>query len=433
MSLTLLLILFAALGAVLMMGVPIAFALGGVSVLGLLVLQGPFAVPQIAHLVYSEGTSFLLILVPLFVLMAELISFSGIANDLYTAANLWFSRVPGALAVSSILACAGFASISGSSPATAATMGRIALPEMVNRGYNKPLASGAVAAGGTLGILIPPSVTMVVFAIVTEVSIGKLFIAGILPGIMLALLLAGYVVVVAWRNPGLAPRHAEQITWRQRFHALSRVWPVVLLSGVVLVTIYTGIATPTEASGIGATGAMLAALAYRQLTPRRLMAAVLHTVRVSSMLLFIVFGAVAFSYLLSLESIPQTLSSYLSALPVSRWWIMILFQLFVVFLGFFLEAVGIITLTMPVIFPAMMNLGFDPIWFGIIITINIEVSLITAPVGLNLYVLKSVAPEGITLGDIIKGAIPFVFVMLSGMAILMVFPSIALFLPSFMH
>lgn len=433
MPLTLLLILFAALGVVLMMGVPIAFALGGVSVLGLLVLQGPFAVPQLAHLVYSEGTSFLLILVPLFVLMAELISFSGIANELYTAANLWFSRVPGALAVSSIFACAGFASISGSSPATAATMGRIALPEMVNRGYNKPLASGAIAAGGTLGILIPPSVTMVVFAIVTEVSIGKLFIAGILPGIMLAILLASYVVVAAWRNPGLAPRYSEQITWRQRFRALSRVWPVVLLSGVVLLTIYTGIATPTEASGIGATGAMLAALAYRQLTPRRLMEAVLHTVRVSSMLLFIVFGAVAFSYLLSLESIPQTLSSYLSALPVSRWWIMILFQLFVVFLGFFLEAVGIITLTMPVIFPAMMQLGFDPIWFGIIITINIEISLITAPVGLNLYVLKSVAPDGVTLGDIIKGAIPFVFVMLAGMAILMLFPAIALFLPSFMH
>jgi C4-dicarboxylate transporter DctM subunit len=413
-------------------GVPVAFSLGLTSIVGMLLFLSPVHLFQIAQISFTRGTEFLFIVAPLFILMANVISFAGVGHDAFTCAQLWLGRLPGGLAVSTIIASAAFAAVSGSSPATAATIGAVSMPEMLKRGYNKKLAAGSIAAGGTLGILIPPSIALIMYGIITETSIGLLFIAGILPGLCLAAFLSIFVIIAAKARPSLAPM-VEKAGWRERFVSLSRVWPILLLSVTVMGSIYGGIATPTESAGIGAFGAMLIALVYGKLTWKHLQEALLATVRVTSMILFLIFGGVSFAFVLSALGIPHQLAEFITGLEVNRWVIMLLINGIFIIMGCFLDPLGILIITLPVLFPIVTKLGFDPIWFGIIVTINSEIGMITPPVGFNLFVLKGVVPPEVSLGDIILGALPFVGILMLGLVTLMLFPEIALWLPYRLH
>ena len=409
-------------------GVPVAFSLGLTSIFGMLVFLSPVHLFQIAQISFSKGTEFLFIVAPLFILMANVISFAGVGHDVFTAAQLWLGRLPGGLAVSTIMASAAFSAVCGSSPATAATIGAVSMPEMLRRGYDRRFAAGAIAAGGTLGILIPPSIALIMYGIITETSIGLLFIAGILPGLCLAALLSVFIILASKAKPSLAPK-VEPADWSKRFSSLWRVWPTLLLSVTVLGTIYGGVATPTEAAGLGAFGAMVIALAYGKLTRSNLKTSLLATVRVTSMILFLIFGGVCFAFVLSSLGIPILLADFIVGLDVNRWVVMILINVLYLIMGCFIDPLGILIITLPVLFPIVTKLGFDPIWFGIIVTINSEIGMITPPVGFNLFVLKGVVPPEVSLGDIIRGSIPFVGVLALGLVLLMVFPEIALWLP----
>jgi len=421
--------LIVALFIFLAVGVPVAFSLGLTSIVGMLLFLSPVHLFQIAQISFTKGTEFLFIVAPLFILMANVISFAGVGHDVFTAAQLWLGRLPGGLAVSTIIASAGFASVSGSSPATAATIGAVAMPEMLRRGYNKRLAAGSIAAGGTLGILIPPSIALIMYGIITETSIGLLFIAGIFPGLCLAAFLSIFIMIVTKAKPSLAPK-VETADWRKRLVSLWRVWPTMILSVTVLGSIYGGVATPTEAAGIGAFGAMVIALAYRKLTWNNLRDSLLATVRVTSMILFLIFGGVCFAFVLSSLGIPHRLAEFIVGLEVNRWVIMLLINALFIMMGCVMDPLGILIITLPVLFPIITKLGFDPIWFGIIVTINSEIGMITPPVGFNLFVLKGVVPKEVSLGDIIRGAFPFVGILILGLLTLMLFPQLALWLPA---
>ncbi|MBW1771501.1 MAG: TRAP transporter large permease [Deltaproteobacteria bacterium] len=428
MSITVIsLILIVLLIVLLGLGTPIAFCLGFLGVAGILAFLDIGVLYQIAEVAADSGTSLFLLTLPLFILMAEVVSFSGLGEDIYSAAHDWLSWLPGGLAISSIATCTGFAAISGSSPATAATVGLVAIPEMIKRGYNRYLAVGSIAAGGTLGILIPPSITMIIYGIITEVSIGKLFIAGIIPGIILSLILSVSVAVAVKMKPTLAPR-VEGVSWGQRFASLKRVWAFVILAISIVGSIYAGIATPTESAAIGATLAIMIALIYRRLTVKAMHGALLRTVGVTAMIMFLVIGGNVMAFLLSTLSIPQYVTEAVNALHLSKWAIMAIINVILIIMGCLLDPMAIMVISLPIIFPIVTELGFDPVWFGIIITINVEMGMITPPVGLNLFILKGSVP-GITMKDIVCGSLPFLILLLLGLVLIMAFPSLATWLP----
>jgi C4-dicarboxylate transporter, DctM subunit len=409
------------------MGTPISFALGFLATVGIAVFLNIANLYQIAEVAADSGTNLFMLTLPLFILMAEVVAFSGVGDDIYTAAHNWLSWLPGGLAISSVATCTGFAAISGSSPATAATVGLVAIPEMVKRGYSKRLAAGCIAVGGTLGILIPPSITMIIYGIITEVSIGKLFIAGIIPGIVIALLLCGSIAAAVMVKPSLAPK-VDAVTWSERFSSLKRVWAFLVLVLSILGTIYLGIATPTESAAIGATLAIIIAALYRRLKVSTLHAAVKRTVGVTAMIMFLVITGNIMAFLLSSLTIPQVLTEAIMSMDMSRWTVMILINIILIIMGCLLDPMAIMVITLPILFPIVTNLGFDPVWFGIVVTINVEIGMITPPVGLNLFILKGAVKE-VNLGDIIAGAIPFVALMCIGLALIMVFPQLATWLP----
>ncbi len=409
------------------LGTPIAFCLGFMGVVGVLSFVDVGALYQIAEIAADSGTNLFMLTLPLFILMAEVVSFAGVGDDLYEATHDWLSWLPGGLAISSIATCTGFAAISGSSPATAATVGLIAIPEMTKRGYNRKLAVGAIAAGGTLGILIPPSITMIIYGIITEVSIGKLFIAGIIPGILLALILSGAIAGAVTLNPSLAPRIAS-VSWKQRFRSLSKVWAFVLLAISIVGSIYAGIATPTESAAIGASLSIFIALLYRRLSIKALHGALLRTVGVTAMIMFLVIGGHVMAFLLSTLTIPQYVTEAIMTLNASKWLVMIIINAVLLVMGCLLDPMAIMVITLPILFPIVTQLGFDPVWFGIIVTINVEIGMITPPVGLNLFILKGSVP-GVTMRDLVGGALPFALLLGVGLLLIMVFPSLATWLP----
>jgi C4-dicarboxylate transporter, DctM subunit len=410
-------------------GVPVAFSMGLVFVTGAVLFLSPAHLFRVAQITFSRGTEFLFVVAPLFILMANLLSFGGVSEDAFSAAQLWLGRCPGSLAVSSIIACALFGAVCGSSPATAATIGAVAIPEMLKRGYNKRIAVGCVAAGGTLGILIPPSVCFILYGIITETSIGALFVAGILPGILLAGLLSLYVMSIALIRPSWAPR-VEGATWRMRFASLRGVLPFLMLFVLVMGSIYAGLATPTESASLGTTGAIIVVMIYRKLSWKHLKDSLLATTRVTSMFIFLIFGGVSFAFLLTALGIPLKLADALLALEVGPWVIMIFINVLYIILGCLMDPLGMLMITLPILFPAIVRLGFDPIWFGVIVTINCEIGMISPPVGFNLFVLKGVVPSGVTLNDIMRGSLPFVSILILGLVLISVFPEIALWLPS---
>ncbi len=416
----------------LFLGMPIAFALmlvgfGGISYLS----SVDAALPAVASTVWEVASFYPYTVIPLFIVMGGFAGSSGITRELYTTFDLWMRRLPGGLAIATIGACGGFAAVSGSSVATAATMGTVALPEMKRFNYDDRLATGSVAAGGTLGFLIPPSIGFVVYGMLTEQSIGKLLVAGMLPGVLLT---AGYIAVaVLWvkLRPAMAPASPEPVSWSQRFTALRGVWEPLALFLLVMGGIYLGLFTPTEAGAVGATVLFLVALLKRRLTWSALVEALLESVRISVMVLILVAGANVFSTFLALSTIPMQVASWAAGLAVSKYVVLLVIILIYLFLGCFLDAISMMVLTMPVIFPIVQALHFDPIWFGVIAVLMMEAGLITPPMGLNIFTVAGVA-KGVSVETIFRGVAPFLAAVFLVVFFITVFPGIALMLPRMM-
>jgi tripartite ATP-independent transporter DctM subunit len=371
-----------------------------------------------------------LIIIPLFVLMGNLASISGMSRDLYESAYVWFGHRPGGLASATVSACAGFAALSGSSVASAVTMGRVALPEMKRFNYDPRLSTGCVAAGGTLGILIPPSTGFIVYAILTHTSVGKLFLAGILPGVLLATLFILTIVFLTRHNPELGPPGPVR-GMAERIRSSVKAVPMF---GIVLITIggiYGGIFTVSEASGIGALLALLFAVYRRSLTLENLKTTLLNTVNTTAFVFLIVIGAHIFAPFLALSEIPQTLGATVANLELGRYWILAIILLGYVLLGTFLEGFAILVLTLPIVDPLIRTLGFDPIWFGVVMVIVLEMGLISPPVGVNVFVVKGIAPD-VPMTKIFLGILPFWLAMIVCLALLVLLPEIATLLPNSM-
>lgn len=413
------------------MGVPIFAALGVSSMVGMWLHSGVAGFDAIPSVLHRGLASYSLICVPLFILMGEVMARTSIGGRLFHMFFIWMNRMPGNLAVASVGSSAVFGAMSGVSVAGAATIGRFAIPEMLKRNYDPRLAGGSVAAAGSLALLIPPSIGFVLYGEMADQSIGRLFTAAILPGIMLTLLMMLYLYIVIKLRPGLAPRADQTFTWAERVRALLGVWAPLLIIMAVLGTIYFGVATPTEASGVGALSAIIVAMCYRELTWRMAVEIVRSTIVTTAMILLIMVSALLFGYITTRLMIPQKLMLWVSNLEHSKWIIFLLVLLFLLVIGMFLDIVSIILITTPIVLPIVTALGFDPIWFGVVLIITCEMAVITPPVGLNLYVIKGIAPD-LPLGAIIRGALPFVAVEAFAILMLILFPAIALWLPSLM-
>jgi tripartite ATP-independent transporter DctM subunit len=422
----------AVLVVLLLMGMPIAFMMMLVGFLGTCYLASlQAALPIIAQTLYSVTSHYPYSIIPLFIIMGSFAGAAGITRELYATFDKWFRRLPGGLGVATIAACAGFAAVSGSSVAAAAAMGNVALPEMRRFGYAPRLATGVVAAGGTLSFLIPPSLGFVVYGMLTEQSIGKLLVAGILPGLLLA---AGYaLVVIAWVkiNPALAPGSSEKVTFKEKLRALKGVWETALVFFIVMGGIYFGFINPTEAGAVGAFALFILVLLKGRMTWRVTVSCLLEATRITVMVLFLVAGATVFSYFLALSTIPMAVSAWIAGLEVSRYAVLVLIIFIYFALGCFLDAVSMMVLTLPVVFPVIVALRFHPIWFGVVAILMMEAGLITPPVGLNVYTLAGIAKD-VPMVDIFKGAVPFLASIIMTAVVLTVFPQIALFLPSLM-
>jgi C4-dicarboxylate transporter DctM subunit len=416
--------ILAALFALLLVGVPVAFALGGMG-LGMLLLGGfsPLMAPQS---ILSTLNGFILLAVPLFLLMSNLLLKGGVGRDLFAAVQAWVGHWPGGLAVATIISCALFAAISGSSVATAATIGTVAIPEMINRGYDKKFVYGLLAAGGTLGILIPPSIPMIVYGFVTEQSVIALFLAGIGPGLVLVTLFVLFAMLHAKLSGQF--ENAPKASWQERMTATKRALPSVALATLVIVGLYSGAFTPTEAAAVGFAAALvIVTLWLRTLTWATLWEAVRESAITTAAILLIVAGAKIFGKAIALYRIPQDISAFLAQTIDGPIMFIIVVSLVLLLMGLVFEALSMILIMTPVLLPAAMGLGFDPIWFGIYMVIMVECALITPPVGLNLYVIQSVART--SLANVARGVWPFLALMLVTVVILYAIPDLALYIP----
>ncbi|MGQ9508983.1 MAG: TRAP transporter large permease [Thermodesulfobacteriota bacterium] len=416
----------------LFLGMPIAFAMMFVGFLGIGYLTSiQAALPVVAKTLYETASHYPYTIIPLFILMGGFAGSAGITHKLYESFDKWFRKWPGGLGIATITACAFFAALSGSSVAASAAMGTIAIPEMRRFHYAPKLAVGVVAAGGTLSFLIPPSLGFVVYGMLTEQSIGKLLISGLIPGIFLSLAFILIIVFQVKFNPSLAPATPGEISLKEKILALSGVWETLLVFFIVMGGIYLGFINPTEAGAIGATALFMIVLLKGKLTLKNLTTSLLEATRISVLVLFLVAGANVFSYFLALSTIPMAVSNWMANLEVSRYLILSIIILIYLMMGCFLDAISMMVLTMPVIFPVIRTLGFDPIWFGVICVIMMEAGLITPPVGLNVYTLAGVVKD-VPMETIFRGAMPFLFAMISVVILITIFPQIALFLPSMM-
>jgi len=388
------------------------------------------ALAMIGQLAYETSMSYALSVVPLFVLMGNLVTRARLSEELYDAAHAFFGHLRGGLALSTIVACAGFSSICGSSLATAATMGKVAYPSMKRYGYTDALAAGSIAAGGTLGILIPPSVLLVIYGILTEQNIGQLFAAGLLPGVVATLCYLGAVLYIVRRDPAAGPP-GERQGWAQRLRALSRVWGVLLLFALVMGGLYGGVATPTECAGVGAGGAFLFALFRHGLSWRILRDVLVESARTTAMIFAILIGAMIFANFINLTGMPAALRDFVAGSGFPPLVVIVAILAIYVLLGCVLESLSMVLLTVPLFYPLVQHLGFDLIWFGILVVCVTELSLITPPIGLNVFVLRGVLPH-VPLTTIFRGVVPFVAADIVRLGILVSFPGIALFLPKLM-
>lgn len=415
----------------LLAGMPVAFALGSVAIIFLVIFDGVSSVDVLADTLFGSLGEFALLSIPMFILMGAVIASSRAGSDLYEALERWLYKVPGGLIVSNIGACSIFAALSGSSPATCAAIGKMGIPEMQKRGYPDGLATGAIAAGGTLGILIPPSITMIVYGIATETSIGRLFLAGIIPGLMLTGLFMAWSLYYAKKKGFHFKIGDTGYSWKEKFEILPKIVPFLLIIVLILYALYGGIATPSEAAGVGAFVCIaLVVLIYKMWSLREHWVILKDAMRESVMILMIIGSAALFSYMMSSLYITQTLAEWIVTLDVNPWILLLSINAFLLVAGLFLPPVAVIIMTAPTLLPMVEMIGFDPIWFGVMLTINMEIGLITPPVGLNLYVINSIAPN-VKLPTILWGALPFMVCMLVGIALLIAFPGIATWLPDY--
>jgi tripartite ATP-independent transporter DctM subunit len=427
-------ILFILLALLLLSGLPLAFGLGATAVVLALWRMGPEALFLLTTTAFSSWTSYTLIALPLFVLMANFLSRSGIADDLYEMMYHWMGSLRGGLAMGTVLICAVFAAMSGVSAAGTVTMGLVALPSMLRRGYHKDLALGCISAGGSLGILIPPSIIMIVFASLSGASVGKLFMGGVVPGLVICALFVAYIGIRARVQPTLGPSipEEEKISWAQKLKLIKAVIFPVALVFLVLGTIYAGVTTPTEASAIGAFGALICAAIKGRVSWEMLKTSTLEAFKLSVMVGWIVLGAKSFSHIYAAIGAGNYILEVISSLQMSPWLILLSMQVVLFLLGMFIDPIGIMMITLPVFLPLSQELGFDLIWFGVLFTVNMELAFITPPFGMNLFYMKGVVPPGITMGDIYRSILPFIVLELLGLILLALFPQLVLWLPNAM-
>ena len=414
---------------VLFSGVSVASGLLIVSAGFLLVFDGVRSLELMPEIFFGKLNSFALLSIPMFIIMGAAIASTRAGTDLYEALERWLTRVPGGLVMSNLGACALFSAMSGSSPATCAAIGKMGIPEMRKRGYPDEVAAGSIAAGGTLGILIPPSVTMIVYGIATETSIGRLFLAGVMPGLLLVGLFMAWSVYDTWRNGSPEVLASRVYSLREKLEILPRVIPFIIIIIGVLYAMYGGLATPSETAAVGALLCLvIAMIIYRLWSPVALWGILRDSTRESVMILFIIGAAGVFSYMLSSLYITQSIAEWISGLDVNRWVLLAVVNLFLLIAGFFLPPVAVILMAAPILLPIILAADFDPYWFAVILTINMEIGLISPPVGLNLYVINSIAPD-IPLKKILIGSLPYIGCMVLAIVILCFFPGIATWLP----
>jgi tripartite ATP-independent transporter DctM subunit len=427
----LLICIFAALLLLIMVGIPIAFALGILSLVLVLIFLGPNQLIVFSATAFGQINNFALVAIPLFIFMAEVILHSGVSTDAFDMLAKWTARLPGGLAVAAQLTCTLFASVSGASTATAAAVGSIAVPEMLSRGYDKRLTCGSIAAGGALGALIPPSIYMILYGTLVEESIGQLFIGGVLPGLMLSAMFITFIIIRCSFRPGLAPLEKD-VTWDERWRSLHKVWAILFLAVAMLLSIYLGIATPSEIAGMGCFLALAIGFAGGRLSRRALGGAFLSTCRITCFIGWILVAATVFGYVLSYLKLPQQLSEWLIQQSASPYLVIVGINILLIFLGCIMDPAGILLVTIPIFVPIIKALGFDPVWFGVMFVVNMELAQITPPLGLNLFIIKSIAPPDVQMKDILIGSWPFMILDLIGLALVILFPQIILWLPSTM-
>ena len=422
---------FAALFALIFLRVPIAIATIVVGFVGFAAKVGTApALAMVAQFTYDTGLTYGFSVLPLFILMGNFVNRAGFSDELYAASYAFLGHRRGGLAMATIVACGGLASISGSSYATAATMVKVAMPPMRRFGYADSFAAGSIAAGATLGILIPPSIVLVIYGIITETDIGALFIAGVVPGLIG---IAGYTaaVAVATRiDPALGPR-GERTPWPERLRSLTRVWGVLILFAIVIGGIYGGVFTPTEAAGIGAAGAFLFALARGRTSARVLFDVFVESGRTTAMIFFVIIGALVFGNFINISGLPIQVSGWIRALEVPPLAVVLVIMAIYIVLGCILESLSMILLTVPVFFPIMIGFGYDPVWFGIIVVVVTEISLITPPIGLNVFVVRALLPD-VPTGAIFRGVMPFIAADVVRLLLFVLVPWVILFLPQMM-
>jgi len=414
---------------VLLTGAPVAFALGALAIAFLVLFQGFDSLRVAAETLYSGLHDFTLVSIPMFIMMGAAIGSSPAGKDLYEALDRWLYRVPGGLVISNIGACGLFAALTGSSPATCAAIGKMGIPEMRKRGFPDEVATGSICAGGTLGILIPPSITFILYGIATETSIGRLFLAGVFPGLLLLFLFIAWTLIYLWMLGTRTHAPGFRYSWREKFESIPKVAPFLLIVIGVMYVLYGGVATPSEAAGVGAAlCVVLAVLIYRMWNPKAWWDILRDTTRESVMILMIIATSVLFGYMLTSLYLTQSLAAGIAGMDIDRWVLMGLINLFLLVSGCFIPPAAIILMTSPILLPIITHAGFDPVWFGVILTINMEIGLITPPVGLNLFVVNAIAPD-VPTRTVLLGSVPYVLCMVIGITILSIFPEIATWLP----
>ena len=414
---------------ILVSGVPVAFGIGAISVIFIVIFQGFDGLQIVAQTFYSGLDDFTLVSIPMFVMMGAAIGSSPAGKDLYEALDRWLYRLPGGLVLSNLGACAIFAALTGSSPACCAAIGKMGIPEMRRRGYPDGVATGSICAGGTLGILIPPSITFILYGIATENSIGRLFLAGVVPGIMLTGLFMIWTLITISRSGFRAYAADFRYSWKEKFNAIPKISPFIAIIVGVMYALYGGLATPSEAAGVGAALCLVLAIAiYRMWSPAEWWQILRDTTRESIMILTIIAAAVIFGYMLTSLYLTQTLAQGIADMHVNRCVLMLMINVFLLVCGFFIPPAAIILMTSPILLPIITAAGFDPVWFGVILTINMEIGLIHPPVGLNIYIVSAIAPD-VPLTRVMWGTLPYVLCMMLGIVLLCIEPRIATWLP----
>jgi len=424
--------MFGSLLVLLASGLPIAFGMGAVGLIFTLLINGPQSIAIVASNTVGLLNAFVLLAIPLFIFMAAMLERSGVVEDLFNMMHSWFGALNGGLAVGTVVMCTIFAAMSGVSAAGTVAMGVIALPAMLKRGYNKEIAIGCISAGGALGQLIPPSAMMIVYSLLANESVGRMFLGGIFPGLILSGLFIIYILIRSYIQPQLGPAlpPSERSTWSEKLISLRAVILPLLLIVAVLGSIFAGMTSPTEAAGVGAFGSIVCAAIYRRLTWSALKSALYSTLRLSCMILWLMIAGSLFASVYTLIGGQYFVTQLITGLEINPWIVIFIMQFIWIFLGMLMDPNGIMFITIPVFLPIITSLGFSPLWFGVLWVVNMELGFLTPPFGMNLFYMKAIVPEGITMVDIYRSIVPFVLLQFAGLVICMVFPQTIEFLPN---